>query len=342
MKSTFRTVLAAAALLTAAGSAQAADVTFSSWGGAYQEAQKKAFLDRAASKLGITIAEDSHTGLAAIKTQVASGKVFWDIVDLSTPDCERGRKAGLWEKIDYNLIPNAKSLGPEYINDYWVGEITYSTVIAWNKDAVKTPPKSWAEFWDVAKFPGKRALRGRARDMLEVALLADGVPMDKLYPIDVERAYKKLEQIKPHVSVWWSSGAQQAQMAKDNEVDMMIAWNGRIHNANEDGANWGYHFLQGNLAVECLVVPKGAPNPEKAMRVINEIIDPKNQAEFTTFIPYGPIHPEAFALGLIPEERKKILPSAPEHMKTQFFMNPDWWSSPDGEAAEARWTAFLQ
>lgn len=341
MKSHYTISLAAAAVIALASWAQAADVTFASWGGTYQKAERIAFLNKIEKKYGIKVAEDSHTGLAAIKTQVLSGKVFWDIVDMSTPDCERGRKQGLWEKLDYNVLPNAKGLDAVYKNDYWLGFITYATVIAWNKD-VTSPPKTWAEFWDVEKFPGKRALRSRARDMLEVALLADGVPIDKLYPIDVERAYKKLEQIRPHVSVWWTSGGQTAQMMKDNEVDMMIAWNGRAHNAIQDGANWEYTFNEGNIAVECLVVPKGAPNKELAMKALNEFIDAANGVEFTQHIPYGPVNPLAYEGGKIPPERLKRLPSAPQNLKVQFFMDPDWWSSPDGEAAEARWTSFLQ
>jgi len=342
MKHRIAPILTVCALAGAAAAAPAADLTFASWGGSYQEAERKAFLDPAEEKYGIEIAEDSHTGLAAIKTQVLSGKVFWDIVDLSTPDCERGRKQGLWEKLDYSVIPNAKALEAEYINDYWVGLITYSTVLAWNTETVPNPPKTWAEFWDVEKFPGKRSLRSRARDMLEVALLADGVPMSELYPIDVDRAYRKLEEIKPHVSVWWTSGGQTAQMAKDNEVDLMLAWNGRVHNAIEDGATWDYTYNEGNIAVECLVVPKGAPNAELAMKVLNEFLDARNQAEFPLHIPYGPVNAKAFELGAIPAERARILPSTPENLKVQFFMNPDWWSSPEGEAAEARWTSFLQ
>lgn len=341
MKSHHTIGLAVVAVIALTSLAQAQDITFAAWGGSYQKAERIAFLNKIEKKYGITVAEDSHTGLAAIKAQVLSGAVFWDIVDLSTPDCERGRKQGLWEKLDYGVLTNADNLEAVFKNDYWLGFITYSTVIAWNKD-VKNPPTTWAEFWDVENFPGKRSLRGRARDMLEVALIADGVPIDQLYPIDVERAYKKLKQIREHVSVWWSSGGQTAQMMKDDEVDMMIAWNGRAHNAIQDGANWAYTFNEGNIAVECLVVPKGAPNKEMAMKALNEFIDAANGAEFTQHIPYGPVNPNAYEGGMIPPETLERLPSAPKNLKVQFFMDPDWWSSPDGEAAEARWTSFIQ
>jgi putative spermidine/putrescine transport system substrate-binding protein len=214
-------------------------------------------------------------------------------------------------------------------------------VIAWNTETVENPPQNWAEFWDVENFPGKRALRNRARDMLEVALLADGVPRDELYPIDVDRAYAKLEEIRPHIDVWWSSGGQTAQMAIDNEVDMMVVWSGRIENAIKEGATWDYTFVDGNIAVECLVVPRGAGNPELAMQVINEMLDPANQAEYTQYIPYGPVNDAAYDQGIDPEIAT-MLPSHPDNMAVQFVMDPDWWSSTEGEEAEARWTGFLQ
>ena len=340
-KNGFLIGLTVAASVGLAGAAQAQDMVFSSWGGTYQEGQRLAMLDKAEEKYGVEIGEDSHTGLAAIKTQVLSGQVNWDLVDLSTPDCERGRKDGLWEELDYSLIPNAANLDPAYRNPYWVGFITYSTVLAWNTETVANPPQGWADFWNVEEFPGKRAMRNRARDSLEVALIADGVPLDGLYPIDMDRAYAKLEELKPDVDVWWSSGGQTAQMAIDNEVDMMMVWSGRIENAIQEGATWDYTFVEGNIAVECLVVPRGAENAELAMKVINEMLDPANQAEYTQYIPYGPVNDAAFDMG-IDAEKAAMLPSSPDNLAVQFVMNPDWWSPDEGEQAEARWTNFLQ
>ena len=110
-----------------------------------------------------------------------------------------------------------------------MSQIVYSVAIGWREKAFpgKVPP-GWAAFWDTKNFPGQRSLRKHPIYALEMALIADGVPMDKLYPIDVDRAFKKLEELKPHVLVWWSSGAQSAQVLKDGEVDMVAAWNGRI------------------------------------------------------------------------------------------------------------------
>ena len=233
--STLRTTafqLASLALfIGSATQAMAEDITFVSQGGAYQEAQSKAILEPAAKKLGLTLKQDSSPkAYPIIKTQVESGKVTWDVVDLPTGDCIRGEAEGLFEKLDLALIPNAAQIPDSLKDEYSVGYISYSTVLAYRTDAFKGAdvPKTWADFWDTKKYPGQRSLRNLPRPTLEIALLADGVPMDKLYPLDVDRAFRKLEQIKPDIATWWTSGGQSAQLISDGEVDMIQAWNGRI------------------------------------------------------------------------------------------------------------------
>ena len=55
----------------------------------------------------------------------------------------------------------------------------------------------WADLFDTAKIPGKRTFyKWSAPGVLEIALLADGVAPDKLYPLDLDRAFKKLDTIK--------------------------------------------------------------------------------------------------------------------------------------------------
>ncbi|MBZ9739819.1 MULTISPECIES: extracellular solute-binding protein [unclassified Mesorhizobium] len=111
---------------------------------------------------------------------------------------------------------------------------SYGTVMSWNtKTFGENPPKTWAEFWDVAKFPNRRALRANAQDLIEIALLSDGVVPADVYPVlstpeGLQRAIKRLEAIKPSVSVWWTSGAQSAQLLKDGEADLVVTWNDRL------------------------------------------------------------------------------------------------------------------
>ena len=124
--------------------------------------------------------------------------------------------------------------------------------------------------------------------------MADGVAPDKLYPLDVDRAFKKLEEIKPHITVWWTSGAQSAQLLNDGEVDMVMAWNGRVSALAKEGAKVAYTYNQGILQSTSLCVLKGAPNLATAIKFLNEAVDPVHQANLPLHIDYGPANPKAY------------------------------------------------
>jgi putative spermidine/putrescine transport system substrate-binding protein len=317
-------------------------VTFAGYGGEPQKVQTKAFFEPAQKALGVTVLQDSHGGYAKIKAQVLSGSPSFDLVALGCAEGARAAKEGLLEPLDYSLIPNANDIDPSLRSEHTVGEWTFSTVLAWNTKTVKNPPSTWAEFWDVKKFPGRRALSANARQMLEIALVADGVPADKLYPLDLERAFKKLEEIKPNLALWWSSGAQSVQLLNDGEIDMQAIWNGRAQAAIDAGAAAAYTYNQGIYDVECFMVPKGAKGKVAAMKIINVMLDPKNQATAASLIDYGPVNPKAYDTGIIPKDRMARLPSSPENLKKQVMLKASWYASEDADKAFARWTTLMQ
>lgn len=342
-------VFAVTALLVLGGTTapQAQEqITFVSQGGAYQKAQTIAILDPSAKKLGITINQDSiPDAWPTMKAQVASGKPIWDVVDVATSFCLRGGEQGIVEKLDFSQIPNAAAMPADYRSPYSVAYEFYSSVLGYSlkkyPDAASAP-QTWADFWDVKKFPGRRSLRNHPLATLEAALMADGVAPDKLYPLDVERAFKKLEEIKPNITVWWTSGAQSAQLLNDGEVDMVMAWNGRVSALTKEGAKVTYTYNQGILQSTSLCVLKNAPNLKTAIKFLNEAVDPVHQANLPLHIDYGPANPKAFDTGVIPAERVGQLPSAPANASKQALMSYAWWTSPEGEKAEKRWLDFMQ
>ena len=335
--------LAAAALLAATPVALAAEgqsVTIVSWGGTTQDGLRKTMWAPIAEELGITLKEDTLNSNADIRAQVQSGSVTWDIVDIGSAGCVQLAKEGVLEEVDYGKIDTA-GLPARLINKNWVGFYYFSTLLAWNKDEVEKEPTGWKDFWDVENFPGPRALRNDTAANLEYALLADGVPIDQLYPLDVDRAFRKLEEIKPHVKVWWTAGAQSMQLATSGEAAFLSMWNARVPAANKQGGHVGYTYNQATLDFECLLVPKGAPNKELAWKVIDRLIAAKYQAAFPVEVPYGPVNEQAFALGTIPAELLPLLPSAPENAKVQALVDPEWWLE-HGPAVTERFQAFLQ
>ena len=329
----------AAIAVSAALPVYAQTVTITTAGGDYGNAIKEAMWAPAAKELGYDVREETQSdGLAALKMQVTSGAVTTDIIHLGSPEGAQAAAQSLLEPLDYKIIdPNSVPAGAK--SDYCYPFDSYGTVMSWNtKTYGDNPPKTWAEFWDVAKFPGRRALRANAQDLIEIALLSDGVAPADVYPVlgtpeGLERAIKRLDAIKPNVSVWWTSGAQSAQLLKDGEADLVVTWNGRAQTVKTDGGAIDYTFKGSVIGTDCLAVPKGAPNKEAAMKLIAAMTQPARVAKLTDFIAYGPVNPAGYEGGLIPEGRLKTLATAPENAGTSVFSNADWWVK-NGEAAQ--------
>lgn len=322
--------LATAAVATGFAGHAAAQLTVVSFGGAYQEAQSKSLFVPAAKALGINIKEETYTGIAAVALQVKAGAVTWDVVTSGSGGAAASGAEGLLEPLDYKVI-DASNLIPGAATPFFVCGDVFSTVIAWNtKTYGDKGPQSWADFWDIKKFPGKRSFRRGGEFVLEPALMADGVPPNKVYevlsaPGGIERAIKKLKELKPHITVWWTSGAQHAQLMKDGEVDMITGWNGRFDAVAKDGGRVAYTFNQGSSDMDCYAIPKGAPNKANAMRFLNEIIKAPYQAEFTKYINYGPTNKKAFEGNAIPAAAARRNPSHPENLAKQLQIDQSWY-----------------
>ena len=334
-------VTTALALACGAGSAGAeGTITFTSFGGAFQDAQRWALLEPTAEAMGITILEDTLTGIAEVRAQVLAGAVTWDIVDLGLADCAAAQEEGILEPLDFDII-SVEGFDEAAYSTHWAGIIYFSTVIGYDRDVFgDNPPRSWADFWDVENFPGARSLRNNPVGTLEIALMADGVPIDEVYPLDLDRAFAKMEEIRPHIDVWWTSGAQSAQLIADGEVDMISIWNGRLDAVVEDGINAGFTYNQGIAALDCLAIPRGSPNKDLAMQALAMMLAPEQQARLPQYINYGPTTSLAFDLGIITPEQTAISPSAPENLAVQMITDADWWAE-NRQAVQARWDEFI-
>lgn len=201
-------------------------VMFASWGGSFQDALKSSMLDPAAKSLNITVKEDTTNGIQDVRAQITAGAVAWDVTEQELPTCETLKQEGSLEPLDYNLI-DTTGIPPELINSHYVGLLAFTKVIAYRKDKFgDNGPSNWAEFWDVEKFPGNRGMHGKVNYNLEAALMADGVDKSDIYKVlstqkGQERAWAKLAEIVPHVTVWYRGGSQSAQLLRDGEVDMI-------------------------------------------------------------------------------------------------------------------------
>ncbi|MBN9467213.1 MAG: polyamine ABC transporter substrate-binding protein [Bosea sp.] len=323
--------LAAVALAATAGhvapAAAQQTLTISSWGGAYQKAQREAWFNIVEKELGVTIKEETTSGVADVRAQVASGRPTWDLVQQGNYGCALLDKEGNTEPLTPAIL-GVKGIADNMKGKGWISNLVYATTLAWSDEKYRDKkPSSWADMWDTKTFPGGRTMRRSPVYALESALLADGVPMEKLYPLDTARAFKKLEAIKKDVVVWWASGAQSQQVLKDREVEMAAIWNGRAAALATEGEKVSLTFNQQMLLTDCWVVPKGAKNKDLAMKAIEIMSRPEVQARIALYINYGPANVEAFNTGIIKPEVAAKLPSSPENAKKGFVLDANYWAA---------------
>jgi putative spermidine/putrescine transport system substrate-binding protein len=317
-----------------AGPAFAEDMVFTSWGGTTQDAQKASWADGFTETTKIAVIQDGPTDYGKIKAMVEAGATNWDVVDVEGDYAVQAGKAGLLEKLDFSVIDKSK-LDPRFVTDYSVGSFYYSFVIGCNKDAVAACPKTWADLFDTAKFPGKRAFyKWSAPGVIEAALLADGVPADKLYPLDLDRAFKKLDTIKADI-IWWSGGAQSQQLLASSEAPFGSFWNGRLTALAETGVNVETSWAQNITAADALVVPKGAKNKDAAMKFIAYATNPDSQAKLATATGYAPTNLDSDTL--MDEKIRLSLPDMQAESQVNADMN--YWAA-NRDAIGERWYAW--
>lgn len=306
--------------------------------GEYQEAQQVAVFEPFERLTGATI-QVERADLDDLRNQVETAEVRWSACDVAAEDVLPLANAGVVQELDYTVIDD------EHLFDFLVmphgaASSLYATVMAYREDQWEgsSVPSSWSDFWDLDRFPGNRGLPREPATTLEFALLADGVSMNNLYPLDVDRALASLENIRESIVLWWEQGAQASQMIASADVAMVGAWHNRIQRIstaeNPINIRWEGAALNGR----CWVVPSGAPNSAIAMDFINFATRPEVCSVFSQLHPFGPANRMAFEL--FPPELASSLPGNPGLLDDQFPIDFEWWFT-NREEAQSRFEEWL-
>lgn len=313
-------------------SADTGVVNFVSWGGTTQSAQEKAWIPDFTKETGIRVVAGGPSDYGKLKAMVESANVSWDVVDVENDFAVYAGKLGLLEPLDFSVIDRA-SLDPRFVTDYAIGSYVSTHVLGYDKQSVGSNlPAKWADLFDLDKFPGKRAYyKWVGPGLLEVPLLADGVSPEQLYPLDLDRAFKKLDVIKKDI-IWYSSGAESQQLLASKETPFGMFWSGRLYSLLQDGLEIGISWEQNLVAADVLVVPKGSPNKEAAMKFIAYAGSSEGQAQMANLSAYGPTN-----LKSIEKLQEEVLPFQPsQHADKNVPINVEWWAD-NRDMISKRW-----
>lgn len=316
--------------------AQSGELVFVNWGGDAMTAYDTAYGAPFLAEAGITVKQDgSGPSEGAIQAQFESGKPAWDIVDADPFSAQALGKKGMMEPIDYAVVDKTKTregFGWEYAASSYF----YSYIIAYDaKKYGDTPPTSMADFFDVEKFPGKRGMYKWGAGMWEALLMGDGVAPADLYPLDLDRAHKKLEAFKGNVAGYWGGGAESQSMLMNGDASMVLVWSTRAKLLEKDsGGDISFIWDQGLIAPGSMAVIKGNPGgAEAAMKFIASAQDPARQLVMFNLLAQGPANPATDAL--LPPEDARYNPVDPGNAAKQIPLNMEWYETNYGPALDA-------
>jgi len=338
MRATTRvsTMLLAGALVAAAGCGPAQEpkgarrLVVASFGGAWQAAQRKAMFVPFARATGVEVDEAEYDGDYAL-VRDRGGAGGWDVVDVEPAELLRGAEDGIYEPIDYTGV-DTDALLTGVRHRFGVALMTYSVVLGYDAGRFPDPgaaPATWADFWDRERFPGKRALRGTPEWTLEIALMADGVPPDRLYPLDLDRAFRSLDRIRSSVVVF-DDWADPVNLLATGQVALAMGTNGRLEAARDGGKPVAMSWRGGLVSSDYFVILKGSRHKDLAQELVRYAVGRDAQSAFPRYIDYGPVN--RLALDALPEDVRVRLPTHPDHLAESVPFDAEWWFQHEDEA----------
>ena len=369
MKKALKFAACSAAGVVALGVASAqADITVVSWGGAYTASQQKAYGETWKEAAGNTWKgkvnwENYNGGLGEVRAQVEANNVAWDIVDILPHEARVGCDEGLFEELPrdkFAKAPDGTAMDDDMMvkvpNNCVIPQIFWSYMVFHDQKTYSgDQPQTIADFFDLKKFPGKRAIHTWPNALIEMALMADGVAPGDVYKVmssegGIDRAFTKLDTIKDDV-VFWSSGSKPLELIKSGEVTMAIAYNGRVGAAIlSEGESFVPVWDGQVLEEEWLAIVKGTKNFDEALAFAIHASATEQQAGQAHWINYGPMRKsgmehiknnEPWFNG--PDGKVNIMPHMPnreEVMDRSVFADPEWWADNGDEVVE-RFTAWM-
>jgi len=312
------------------------------YGGTTWENITKAFLGPLKAKTGLDVGLVPDPSLAKLDAMVSAGKCDYHVIELEGATYLLAKEKGLLQEINYGIVDPNNIVADTHKKKFGYEFVAFSEIIAYRNDQFPNGgPTNMAEFWDVEKFPGARTMHDRVVGSLEFALEADGVAPSDVYkvlssPGGIDRAFAKLDEIKPHIIKFWSSGAEPIQMIADGEVAAAIAWNGRLQAMANEGVDVYYTFQDGNLDTGIYSIPASC-SKESANNValyLNAWTTPEWAVEFAKVMPYPPF--TGGVAELLDPEYAKLLPTTPENVAMQHQTDWGFWQV-NYEALNERW-----
>lgn len=318
--------------------AQGVTITVNGSGGSLAQILTRIYELPFTQATGIRVRPTAPVSLARLRAMVETGNMEWDLTEMGAHDLIEAEQSGWVQAVDWDVVDPERKLPELARHRYGMVTSTFSTVLAFRTDKFGgRKPSGWADFWDVRGFPGPRALQDSPVQNLEFALLADGVPMASLYPLDIPRAFASFAKIRDKIHTFYPTDAISANLLSTGEVDLLAISNGRIQGLIDERGDYAIEWNQHMKVSSGYSILRGAANLDNAYRFIDFAMSAPVQAAFSALIPYGPTNAKAFAM--IEAKDAAKLPTNPAWTDKGFYTDAAWWGANLPEVTKA-WNAW--
>jgi len=327
------------------------------WGGAYQQSQEKAYFEPFLKAQSIQINPRTHLvedGQTIVNKLAEDDN--WDIADLTSKDELEACKKGLLREIKIEEVLSEAEAGaddflPGAIHKCGIGSVAWSSVIISNRRKFrKRQPKTVKDLFNIKRFPGKRALPKGPKYLLEMALMADGVPASEVYALldtvdGEDRAFEKLEKLRGQV-IWWEQATDPLKILTDGQAVMAMAYSGRAFNEITSQRHPFDIIWDGQIYdIEYWTISKKTDAADAALKFVSFALGAERMAEQARWFPYGPMRKSAVAAvgnhALLNIDMKQFIPTTPDHMRKALQLNTDWWNANE-KRLNTRFEAWLK
>lgn len=326
------------------GSQEPEVLTVVTWGGAYEDSQRRAYFEPFTEATGVEI-ETVHYdgGVKVLREHLASGDVEWDVIDMIQSDASAACEEGLLDAIDPAILAPAPDGTPARedfmegaIHRCFITQIVFSTVIAFDDRAFPgVKPDSVEDFFNLEAFPGKRALRKSPVGLFEWALLSLSVPREQLYDLlstrrGLELASRRLDDIRDAI-IWWTRGDESVELLTSGQATMATGYNGRFFHARAmEGAPISVIWDGQLIGFNSWTILRGTDQADLAADFIAFATRAENMAAQANLISYGPARKSAQRrVGLHTDAgvpMRPYMPTAPSHMDSAVIRDHHWYS----------------
>lgn len=327
--------IAAPYIITSRARAAANQLVLCFSGGTTQTALEETIFKQFREETGIELTVVNEIDPAKLKAQVDAKAVVWDLFDYVGPALMQLGSAGYLDEIDPSVFKGAEMF--DNPSPWMVGYGFYAGGVCYDPTRNPKHANNFPDFWDVEQFPGRRGLRLRSSETMECALLGDGVAAKDMYPLDVDRAFKALERIKPNIRKWIEVTQQTVDLVTHGELDYSYTYLNRTKAASDAGLSIELAKQQMIIYGSYYCSPKGAPHRTQAMEYIEFVLShPKNLAAFCERMAVIPGNLKANEF--LDEKAKKELPDLkdPNHV----IMDVKWWGE-NYKNIEPRFKEFI-